>query len=91
MDRMTRNEYSYNIEYGTYKFFKNGEYMTPHKVVNELEIRDLLLNDWIEQYHKVYDEKELLREVIIKDFGVDEDELEVKLERRGKEWRMRSV
>ena len=53
---MSENNYSYVIEYGNTKFYKNGRFMTSSEVLNELEVKDMVINQFSEE-NKLYKER----------------------------------
>lgn len=46
---MSENSYSYIIEYGNTNFYKNGKVMTSSEVLNELEVKDMVINQFSEE------------------------------------------
>lgn len=50
---MTESNYSYVIEYGNTKFYKNGKFMTSSEVLNELEVKDMIINQFSEEINEV--------------------------------------
>jgi len=54
-------KYGYCIQYGKPKFFKNGEHMTESEILNEMEVKEILLKQWIDEANRLSDENEQLK------------------------------
>ena len=50
---MTENNYSYVIECGKTKFYKNGKFMTSSEVLNELKVKDMIINQFSEENNEL--------------------------------------
>lgn len=57
-------EYSYRIQYGKPKFFKNGEHMTDSEILNEMEVKEILLKQWIDEANRLSDENTRIKHTI---------------------------
>ena len=53
--------YSYVIEFGKTKFYKNGRFMTSSEVLNELEVKDMIINQFSEENKELKQKIESLK------------------------------
>ena len=52
--------YSYVIEFGKTKFYKNGRFMTSSEVLNELDVKDMIINQFSEENKELKIKNDLL-------------------------------
>lgn len=53
--------YSYVIEFGKTKFYKNGRFMTSSEVLNELDVKDMIINQFSDENKELKQKIESLK------------------------------